>query len=162
MPAGATYEPIATTTLGSTTYNITFNSIPGTYTDLILTSTGNTLAGPTDNGVRFNNDSSTTCYLTAVYGDGSSAGTYTTSATYVPVNGLWWSGGNSIRTVHIMDYSNTTTNKTVLARNNNGTLLGLQVAVWPVTSAITRIDVFAGGSDFTAGTTFTLYGIAAA
>jgi hypothetical protein len=162
MPAGATYEPIATTTLGSTTYNITFNSIPGTYTDLILISSGNTLAGPTDNGVRFNNDASTLCYLTSVYGDGTSAASYQTGATYVPVNGLYWPTGNSVRIVHIMDYSNTTTNKTVLARCNSAQSTSAQVAVWPVTSAITRIDVFAGGSDFTAGTTFTLYGIAAA
>jgi hypothetical protein len=162
MPAGATYEPIATTTLGSTTYNITFNSIPSTYTDLVLISSGNTLAGPTDNGVRFNNDGSTTCYLTAVYGDGSSAASYITSATYVPVNGLYWPTGSSTRIVHIMDYSNTTTHKSVLTRCNNSNLTSAQVAVWPVTSAITRIDVFAGGSDFTAGTTFTLYGIAAA
>jgi hypothetical protein len=162
MAAGTTYEPIATTTLGSTTYNITFSSIPSTYTDLILISSGNTLAGPTDNGVRFNNDSSTTCSLTALYGDGSSAASYRTSATYVPVNGLYWSTGNSTRIVQIMNYSNTTTNKTVLARCNNGNLTSVQVAIWPVTSAINRIDVFAGGSDFTAGTTFTLYGIAAA
>ena len=34
MPA--TYEPIATTTLGSAATNITFSSIPATYTDLRL------------------------------------------------------------------------------------------------------------------------------
>lgn len=162
MAAGATYEKIATTTLGSTTYNITFSSIPNTYTDLILISSGNTLAGPTDNGVRFNNDASTTCGLSALYGDGSSALSYRTSALYVPVNGLHSSGGNSSRIIHIFNYANTTTYKTVLARCNNGNLVSTNAALWPVTSAINRIDVFAGGSDFTAGTSFTLYGIAAA
>ena len=34
MPA--TYEPIATTTLGSAQATVTFSSIPGTYTDLVL------------------------------------------------------------------------------------------------------------------------------
>jgi len=162
MAAGSTYEKIATTTLSSTTYNITFSSIPNTYTDLILISSGNTLAGPTDNGVRFNNDSSTTCGLSALYGDGSSAQSYRTTATYIPVNGLYWSGGNSLRIVQIFNYANTNTYKTVLARCNNGNIVSANAGLWPVTSAINRIDVFAGGSDFTAGSTFTLYGITAA
>jgi hypothetical protein len=162
MAAGSTYTPIATQTLSSTTYTVTFNSIPQTYTDLILISNGNTIAGPTDNGLRFNNDTSTTCPLIALYGDGSSASGYRTSATYIPINGLYWSGGNSTRIVHIFNYANTTTYKTILARCNNGNLVSANVGLWPVTSAITRIDINAGGSDFTSGTTFTLYGIAAA
>ncbi len=31
-----TYEPIATTTLGSAAATVTFSTIPGTYTDLVL------------------------------------------------------------------------------------------------------------------------------
>ena len=34
--SAATYEPIATTTLGSAASTITFSSISGSYTDLIL------------------------------------------------------------------------------------------------------------------------------
>ena len=36
MAAGATYTPIATQTPGSNTASISFSSIPGTYTDLVL------------------------------------------------------------------------------------------------------------------------------
>jgi len=37
MAAGATYEPIATTTVsGSSTSTVTFSSISGTYTDLVI------------------------------------------------------------------------------------------------------------------------------
>jgi hypothetical protein len=162
MAAGATYEPIATTTLIVNTFSLDFTSIPQTYTDLILISNGNTLAGPTDNILRFNNDSSTTCTLTAILGDGSSASSYRTSALYIPINGLWWSGGNSTRIVHIMNYTKTTIYKTVLVRCNNGTQVTAQVGLWPVTSAISTITINAGGSTFTSGSTFTLYGIAAA
>jgi hypothetical protein len=35
MPAGSTYTPIATTTLGSAQADVTFNSFSG-YTDLVL------------------------------------------------------------------------------------------------------------------------------
>jgi len=162
MAAGPTYEPIATQTLSSTTYTVTFNSIPQTYTDLIMINSGNTLAGPTDNGLRFNNDGSTSCSLIAMYTDGTSKDSYPTAATYVPMNGLWSNSGQGTEIVHIMDYSNTTTNKTVLVRVSNGTQTSSQAAMWPQTSAITRIDVFAGGSNYVAGSTFTLYGIAAA
>jgi hypothetical protein len=162
MAAGATYEPIATFTLSSTQFQVDFNSIPQTYTDLIMINTGNTLAGPTDNALRFNNDGSTTCYLVGVLGDGSGVNSYLTSATYVPMNGLWTSNGAGIQTVHINNYSNTTQYKSVLTRVSNGTQSSSQAAMWPQTSAITSLSVWAGGSNYVAGSTFTLYGIAAA
>jgi hypothetical protein len=55
----ATYEKIATTTLGSTTATVTFSSISGAYTDLVLVErlvksiTGGSLQ------VRFNSDTGT-------------------------------------------------------------------------------------------------------
>ena len=36
MAAGSTYTPIATTTLGSAQADVTFSSISGSYTDLVL------------------------------------------------------------------------------------------------------------------------------
>jgi hypothetical protein len=71
----------------------------------------------------------------------------------------------------IMNYSNTTTYKTSLTRQNtvdaadyNGTLTA--VGLWRSTSAITSvaIQLTRGGSayNFTSGSIFTLYGIKAA
>ena len=42
MAAGATYEPIATNTLGSAAASVTFSGISGSYTDLILITSTNT------------------------------------------------------------------------------------------------------------------------
>jgi hypothetical protein len=74
--------------------------------------------------------------------------------------------------VHIMNYSNTTTFKTYLARNNNaatsGTYVGTEaiVGLAQLTAAITSITIgTASGStdyNFATGSTFSLYGIKAA
>jgi len=54
-----TYEPIATTTLGSNQTTITFSSIPSTYTDLVIVSNmGTTTASYPF--IRFNGDTGLT------------------------------------------------------------------------------------------------------
>ena len=56
MAAGATYTQIATTTLGSSQSTITFSSISGAYTDLVLVVTAK-VSSATDLWVRANSDS---------------------------------------------------------------------------------------------------------
>jgi hypothetical protein len=67
-----TYEPIATTTLGTAAASITFSSIPATYTDLRLVVVAKAVSASTLD-VRFNNDSGTNYSKTEISGDGSSA-----------------------------------------------------------------------------------------
>ena len=70
----ATYDPIATTTLGSAASTITFSSIPNTFTDLRLVLFGVTLnATGTYNQIRFNNDTGTNYSWTQLLGNGSAA-----------------------------------------------------------------------------------------
>jgi len=67
--------------------------------------------------------------------------------------------------VDFMNYSNTTTYKTWLAREGNGTngYVSALVGLWRNTNAITQIKVLNTGSgNFATGSTFTLYGIKAA
>jgi hypothetical protein len=62
---------------------------------------------------------------------------------------------------HIQNYSNSTTHKTILARSNYA-ISGVKASVglWSNTAAITSIECGTGGSNtFSAGTTFSLYGI---
>jgi hypothetical protein len=49
-----TYEPIATTTLGSAAASVTFSSISGSYTDLVLVVTGIGATVTTFPWIRFN------------------------------------------------------------------------------------------------------------
>ena len=164
--ATPTYTPIQTFTVsGSSTNTITFGSggtIPQTYTDLIIVAVAANTTGTADLTVRFNNDSSSNYSRTYLYGTGSSAGSDRESnATSLKTLGYFGtSQGNGI--MHIMNYTNTTTYKTVISRNGSASVnTGAYVGLWRKTpEAITRIDIGLASGNFTAGSTFTLYGIA--
>ena len=65
--------------------------------------------------------------------------------------------------VHIMNYVNATTYKTLIARSNNaGSGVDGNVGTWRNTAAITSVTIFLDSGTFSVGTTFTLYGIKAA
>lgn len=159
-----TYEPIATTTLGSTASSVTFSSIPATYTDLVVVS------APIGNGdaqvhMRFNNDSSANYSYTILAANGASAvSARVIQATQIGTDyffSVTTSGG--ITLINVMNYANTTTKKTALIRSNNASKATMAiVGLWPSTAAINRIDLTATSSTFAAGSVFTIYGIKAA
>jgi hypothetical protein len=164
-----TYEPIATTTLGTTAASVEFTSIPGTYTDLIVVVSADL---DTNNDLRFriNGNTGTDYSNTVLFGDGGSAGSGRDSnltsglATYY--GQITTTLGDSVQILQFMNYSNTTTNKTVLCRANRASGgVDAIVNLFRSTSAITSLT-FAKGSGFTgtwqSGSTFTLYGIKAA
>ena len=161
MPAGSTYTPIATTTLGSAQATVSFNSFSG-YTDLILVVAG-TVSTANNPTLRFNSDTGSNYSWRYLAGNGSSAGTGgSANQTSILTGGLGTSTiGNII--YHIDNYSNTTTNKTVMNRHNRADdSVTAWVGLWRNTAAITTIDLGAGGGNWNTGSTFTLYGIAAA
>jgi|688.fasta_scaffold67439_6 hypothetical protein len=160
MPA--TYEPIATNTLGSATSSVTFSSIPSTYTDLILVF-GGSVSAFGNLRIQVNSDTGSNYSWTRLLGDGSTASSDRGSAqTFINIAILDTNTiGNSI--VHLQNYSNTTTYKTVLTRGNStGTYLGANVALWRSTSAINSITVLTSTGNINSSTVISLYGIKAA
>jgi hypothetical protein len=163
MPA--TYEPIATTTLGSAAASISISSIPATYTDLILIATGVT----TDNGVaiflRFNSDTSSVYSQTRLGGDGSSATSGSnTGLSFLSATGFAGSSSTipSTRTINIFSYAGST-NKTILGfvsedRNGSGAVTNA-VGLWRNTAAITSVSLTPSSGNLATGYTATLYGI---
>jgi anti-sigma-K factor RskA len=62
-----------------------------------------------------------------------------------------------------MNYANTTIYKTSIARSNNAsTGVDSMVSVWRSTNAVTSVKVYPASGNMASGSTFTLYGIAAA
>lgn len=169
-----TYEPIATTTLGSNGGPVTFSSISQSYTDLRLV----IQCGIVDNGfligVRVGNgsvDTGTNYSWTYMEGNGSSA--YSARKSNMSLgalsNGLPNNTLNNIMTIDFQDYSNTTTNKTWISRAGNGASASTAVVnLWRSTSAINIISIAESGDggsgsfnygNMLANSIFTLYGI---
>ena len=165
MAAGNTYTQIASTTLGSAASSVTFSSIAGTYTDLVLVINATLTTGNANINLNFNNDTSALYSATWVGGTGTSALSSRNVGNNLMVTTYYGTPGTSIGTfiLNVMNYANTTTNKTVLARMNNATDgTTATVGLYRSTNAVNRIDLTASSSTFTAGSTFNLYGITAA
>jgi hypothetical protein len=165
----STYTPIQTYTLSSDN-TFTFSSIPTSYTDLILVvNNAQSVSATPGVSLRFNGDSGTNYSGTYLEGNGSSA-----TSTRLPNQTYFVSGNNAglstsnpaLIIFQIMNYSNTTTYKTILTRyaQTNGAAPGVtaSIGLWRNTSAITSINVTAQNTNLVAGTVATLYGILAA
>jgi hypothetical protein len=167
----STYEKIATTTLGSTTTDVTFSTISGSYTDLVLVVNSKSVGGTGQEIIiRFNSDTGNNYSFTYLYGNGTTAASGRASNTSSARLGYFTVMGTNegyMGIAQIMNYSNTTTNKTMITRSNsnssNSSNLGTEyiVNLWRDTSAITTVLVSAPSVNFAAGSTFTLYGIKA-
>jgi hypothetical protein len=162
-----TYEPIATTTLGSAASSVTFSSIAGTYTDLVLVSAP-IVTSATTFAVRFNSDSGSNYSATILQGDGTTASSTRVSAQ-AEIRISYAATSRTTNTTNILtqiqNYSNATTYKNLLSRDNassDGT--GAIVGLWRNTAAITTVTIIpvSGGSIINTGSIFTLYGIKAA
>ena len=167
MPAGSTYTPIATNTLGSAAASVTFSSIPSTYTDLVLVYNGKFASANGQIALQFNGDTATNYSNTELYGNGTTAGSSRESSVSSMRLGYTATANiENMNIMQIMNYSNATTYKTVLTRQNTaGSASGAaaHVGLWRSTSAINSIVVSCYNSlNFVSGSTFTLYGIKAA
>lgn len=166
MPAGVTYSTIATITASGSSASHTFTSIPSTYTDLVLVAN---FGLPVNNSLRIqvgngSIDTGANYSYTFTYGTGTSAlSTRGTGDTGIYAG---YSGTSNIQmmwNMSLQNYSSTTTKKTMLNRYNDPAGAPVMVAsLWNNTSAINQIRALSLGDPFSAGSTFTLYGITAA
>ncbi len=172
----STYTPIASAMLSTAANTVTFSGIPSTYTDLmaVVTFTETGTATNTNGYFVFNTDtagSNTNYSYTRLEGNGVAA----SSARQANLGAMYWgydTAGSVLTTttIHIMNYANTSTNKTLLMRQSNANSYGTfsQAGLWRNTTAINAITFY--GSDqvgvptidpFSVGSTFALYGIKA-
>jgi hypothetical protein len=175
MAASATYEPIATQTLGSAAASVTFSSL-GSYTDLIVIvsaqgNTGGGASGGNTNFLRFNGDTASNYSSTRLSAQASITTSQANNATSMNMaNGYESQTADNIfapHIYHILNYRNATTNKTVIGRANSTYTSDMRtqavVGLWRSTAAITSVTISTDSSGlYRIGSTFTLYGITAA
>ena len=163
MPA--TYEPIATTTLGSAASSITFSSIASSWTDLrlVISPITGTTSG-LDINLTLNSDTTASNYsLTYLYGNGSAASS-SRATSYRAINAAL-SLSSTVPELHTLDlfsYAGSTFKTMLITSSNDRNGSGgttRQVMLWRNTAAVTSVGIAASSSTFTAGTTATLYGI---
>lgn len=178
-PSGA-YDSIATTTVGAGgASSVTFSSIPQGYTHLqlrMIARTDRAVAFASSIYGQFNGDTTASNYyeVHGLYGDGSSAGAFgfdggAVGGCFVGLH----QGANgtanafAVSVTDILDYSNTTKNKTIrslngneLNSNNTNSAINFYSSLWMNTAAISSINLIAyHGNTFVQNTQFALYGI---
>jgi hypothetical protein len=170
MAAGNTYTPIFTTTLVSAQNTFSFTSIPSTYTDLVLECNFATTASNPSISLGVNGDSGTNYSYTLLWGSGTAATSAnaanrsSTNNAFAFYNAGAATGYSNIIVSNFQNYSNTTTYKTILTRYGSASQeIGATVSMWRNTAAINTITLTCQSTyTFTAGSTFSLYGILAA
>jgi len=173
----STYEKIATNTLSSATASISFTSIPGTYTDLVVIATVQGQSAGCNMQIWFNGDGAGTAYNSVVLYGSSSAVASLRNTNNAKLNfgtngGMPYADANQfgLNIYNIQNYSNTTTYKTVLGTNRSPVggytgagELDLAGGLWRSTAAITSVDIGVDNSKtMQVGSTITIYGIKAA
>jgi len=160
MAAGATYTPIATTTLGSAASSVTFSSISSSYTDIVIIISA-VMSNASELRYRFNGDSGSNYSFTQLFngGGGTVGSSRDSNRTYGRLGST--RTAQNVHIAQINNYSNTTTYKTVLSRESAAGSDSVQafVGLWRSTSAINEILFNAETGTFSSGATFTLYGI---
>lgn len=163
MPAGATYEPIYTTTLSSSPVSLDITSIPSSYTDLIVVVDSYSTVGSGIN-IQVGNgsiDTGNNYSFTYMQGNGSTISTGRATNN----GGIYCAdqptSGRQNTILQFLNYSNTSTDKSIVIRGNSASQsITAVMGLWRSTSAINCIKF--NTSNFAVGSMITVYGIKAA
>lgn len=161
-----TYDPIASTTLASAQATVTFNSISGAFTDLLIIVDASASSTAFDAWIQFNGDTGSNYSFTSMNGTGSVAQSFRASSqTSMATDrqATFRAGNRTLQRINIMNYSNTTTNKTVIVRSDSpADATEALVGLWRSTSAITSLTIGNNAAaNYAVGSIFTIYGIKA-
>lgn len=163
-----TYDLLVNNTFSSAAAFIDISSISGSYRDLVIvfdvirSTTGNAgiifnlnnnFSGPYAHTSMEGNGSSSSSSSTSSSGDGNFTLTYNTLNATARTQGM----------LHLLDYSDTSKEKTFLGRIGNPLLSTSMIAGhFGSTAAINRVRISSwDGSSFASGSNFQIYGIAA-
>jgi hypothetical protein len=166
-PSTTAYESIATVNVGSGgASDITFSSIPSTFTHLQLRVTSIS-PGEANHYMQFNGDTATNYSWHELYGTGSAAASGNASTVNYIKAGYSGTTTPVSTVIDVLDYANTNKFKTTrgLAGSDSNTggnnYVLFRSGNWRSTSAINQIYIYpvGTGNSFSQYTKFALYGI---
>lgn len=170
MPAGATYEPIQSTTLQSAQGSITFSNISQAYTDLILVMYAISTSANNDIRIQLNGDTGNNYNRSRI----SASGTTPSGGTSLSADYFWSFGAVGTNTtsqhveMQIMRYSSSLVQKAAFGKASSPNSTGNGETImsgfnWNSSSPVTSIYIYSAGNTapqtLAAGTMATLYGI---
>ena len=161
----STYYPIQSFTLTSDVSTVVFSNLPQTYQDLVMVIEGTISLTVNSFRFQFNEDTGNNYSYTWLAANSSSASSNRASNAS-GINSFHIAASssttvNQTTTLHLQNYTNTTTNKVCLLRGNANSETAVTTGMWLNTSRITSITVRSTNGDLRSGCNLTLYGIAA-
>jgi hypothetical protein len=166
-PEGA-YDSLATVTLSSAASSVTFAGIPSGYKHLQVRVMALTASSGQVMNMRFNSDSTASYTWHFLNGQGTTASagnaTGNTYARFFGQNIGTNTTNPSVSVIDILDYANTSKNKTMRAlsgSDNNGSgEVSLESSLWIKTESISSLSIqLNNGSNLSANSSFALYGV---
>jgi len=160
-----TYVALAKTVLTSSAAYVDFDSIPQTYTDLLIVASTRDDGGAGEQNIYVRNNKAAFSSARGLEGNGSSASSNSYANQGSVPNTAFTSNTFNNSEFYIANYTYAgkhQTSSTVANENNTTTITNgtrLTAAVDSETTAVTSIRVACSGASFVSGSSFYLYGI---
>jgi hypothetical protein len=162
-----TYTLISSNTLSSSAASVTFSSIPGTYTDLVLKISGKVASGGASENIllEYNGSAGTDYSATYLQGTGSATFSGRNSSTssirlYNAISSLEWNNAEIYIPSYLASQNKPVSAFTVTEQNlATDCYIVADAGLWRSTNAITSIKISSAGANFVSGSSFYLYGI---
>ena len=160
----ATYNVITTQTVTGTPTTVVFNSIPATFTDLVIVGTARYQSTGDDAGLQFNGDTSVNYRWQQITSAGTSPVANEANTNYARVINNMDADKDCAFEINIFNYSNTSYMKPVVSRwgvrQSNISYWGCFGGAWFGTAAINSITIMKpNGGNWASDSIFTLIGI---
>jgi|TARA_R110000744_G_scaffold32469_7_gene76000 hypothetical protein len=155
----SSYTLIASVEIATATDYVAFTNLPSSYRDAVIVVDGNS-ASWSNISLRMNGNTFFQYFQQRLQSYQS------TSAHYWLDNQDQARAGwnrNGVTVCHLMDYSSTDKYTTTISHSSNLTddITTLESSMWKQNAAVTTLEMFTNGNNWTSGTTIFMYGIEA-
>ena len=158
--AGGAYTSLASGSMAAASTGVDLTSISSAYEDLILVASGLSFSGINANvSLRLNNDTGNNYGWNAYFVSNTvTGGNVNTSGEIAVAITTATANTNGQIIIRLPNYADTTSGQIVEASGFVGTIISGSVGFWSTADAVNRITLFAGGTNFDAGT-YELFGV---